>query len=550
MYRLEIKYTPEKGIDFRIFQDEENISIPSDSKMMGYMNQGNNFDLQKQDKETFIKALAFDFDGAEHVQIKAFMNEEDFLWLWDAMKYDTHRQFMLSERKTPESVPENSTEEEPEKNNHPIQEMIPELKKQHQETYQLLGKYGMLNRPGIKNMYQQIDSMLAETTCDLKELKSAVKILRSRTEVFIASQIREKQNQISNQIWEICEPMKIPENRPLSMEIKAQLNLSNISVARIADKARILTYNNTPFNIRKNVPYGKDNVKFYSKNICDIVQHLIAESFFLDASRNRMKLLKQKYRDYVGILQKKFGKNIEPQVQFLALVLPDISSDMEYIFIKNINKKDSSNLHKGFMSWDIYHFIEKHVPYVMIYCEQNYIHSCNAMLEQIATAFSVQIGQEVNVTLEEALQQISDSCTKELEMIKKLSGAATVAANPSVPSNLEPDNLPPKVSVSSSIDPKITEALQVIVKRSGKDAFKKGGKANAILADLLPQESYAKYRRRIRNAIDSGVCDFLIDSNLEQEILIKEAVRKLIHHTDMADEIAKETINILIEILI
>ena len=417
MYRLEIKYTPEKGIDFRIFQDEENISIPSDSKMMGYMNQGNNFDLQEQDKETFIKALAFDFDGAEHVQIKAFMNEEDFLWLWDAMEYDTHRQFMLSERKTPESAPENSTEEGPEKNNHPIQEMIPELKKQHQETYQILGKYGMLNRPEIKNMYQQIDSMLAETTCDLKELKSAVKILRSRTEVFIAAQIREKQNQISNQIWEICEPMKIPENRPLSMEIKAQLNLSNIPVTRIADKARILTYNNTPFNIRKNVPYGKDNVKFYSKNICDIVQHLIAESFFLEASRNRMKLLKQKYRDYVGILQKKLGKNIEPPVQFSVLVLPDISSDMEYIFIQNINKKDSSNLHKGFMSWDIYHFIEKHVPYVMTYCEQDYIHSCNAMLEQIATVFAVQIGQEVKVTLEEALQQISDSCTKELEMI-------------------------------------------------------------------------------------------------------------------------------------
>ena len=52
--------------------------------------------MQKQDKETFIKALAFDFDGAEYVQIKAFMQEKDFHYLWDAMKYDTHRQFMLS----------------------------------------------------------------------------------------------------------------------------------------------------------------------------------------------------------------------------------------------------------------------------------------------------------------------------------------------------------------------------------------------------------------------------------------------------------------------
>ena len=417
MYRLEIKYTPEKGINFRIFQDEENIPIPSDSKMMGYMNQGNNFNLQKQDKETFIKALAFDFDGAEYVQIKAFVSEEDFRYLWDAMRYDTERQFMLSERKPLEAAPQNPPEEDSEKNNNPMQKMISELKKQHQETYQLLEKYGMLNRPEIKNMYQQIDSMLAETTCDLKKLKSAVKILRSRTEVFIASQIREKQNQVSNQIWEICESMKISENRPLSMEVKAQLNLSNISVTRIADKARILTYNNTPFNIKKNVPNGKDNIKFYSKNLCDIVQHLMTESFVLDTSRNRMKLLKQKYRDCVIVLQKKFGKNIEPQVQIPALVLPDISSDMEYIFIQNINKKDSSNLHKGFMSWDIYHFIEKHVPYVMTYCEQDYIHSCNAMLKQIATAFSVQIGQEVNVTLEEALQQISASCTKELEMI-------------------------------------------------------------------------------------------------------------------------------------
>ena len=96
MDSLEIRYTPEKGIVFRKFQDNQELEISSDSKMMGYMHQGNNFDLQEQDKETFINALTFDFDGAEYVQIKVFMNEEDFLWLWDAMKkYDVQRQFML-----------------------------------------------------------------------------------------------------------------------------------------------------------------------------------------------------------------------------------------------------------------------------------------------------------------------------------------------------------------------------------------------------------------------------------------------------------------------
>ena len=96
MDSLEIRYTPEKGIVFQKFQDNQELEISSDSKMMGYMHQGSSFDLQKQDKETFINALAFDFDGAEYVQIKSFMNEEDFLWLWDAMKkYDVHRQFML-----------------------------------------------------------------------------------------------------------------------------------------------------------------------------------------------------------------------------------------------------------------------------------------------------------------------------------------------------------------------------------------------------------------------------------------------------------------------
>ncbi len=64
--------------------------------------------MQKQDKETFIKALAFDFDGAEYVQIKPFVQEEDFFYLWDAMKYDTHRQFMLSERETSQVAPQNN----------------------------------------------------------------------------------------------------------------------------------------------------------------------------------------------------------------------------------------------------------------------------------------------------------------------------------------------------------------------------------------------------------------------------------------------------------
>ncbi len=37
MYRLEIRYTPEKGIDFRIFHDQKSIPVPPDSEMMGYM---------------------------------------------------------------------------------------------------------------------------------------------------------------------------------------------------------------------------------------------------------------------------------------------------------------------------------------------------------------------------------------------------------------------------------------------------------------------------------------------------------------------------------
>ncbi len=69
------------------------------------------------------------------------------------------------------------------------------------------------------------------------------------------------------------------------------------------------------------------------------------------------------------------------------------------------------------MSHDIRRFMEKHLPYVIIYCEQDYICSCNAMLDSIQDAFAVQIEQEEKIKLEEALQQISDSCMKELEMI-------------------------------------------------------------------------------------------------------------------------------------
>ena len=104
MDSLEIRYTPKKRIVFRKFQDNQEIEISSDSKMMGYMHQGSSFDLQKQDKENFINALAFDFDGAEYVQIKAFMNEEDFLWLWNAIKkYDMQRQFMLIKEEASET---------------------------------------------------------------------------------------------------------------------------------------------------------------------------------------------------------------------------------------------------------------------------------------------------------------------------------------------------------------------------------------------------------------------------------------------------------------
>ena len=84
----------------------------------------------------------------------------------------------------------------------------------------------------------------------------------------------------------------------------------------------------------------------------------------------------------------------------------------------------------------------------------------------------------------------------------------------------------------------------------GPAAFARGGKATAMLGDLLPGPEYAKLRRRVKFAVDYSVCEVFTNGTGDREFLINEAVHRLVESTDMFEETARETVTLLAEVLI
>ena len=160
MDSLEIRYTPKEGIVFQKFQNNQEIEISSDSVLTFYMNQGSGFVMQEQG-EKFMKSLAEAFNGYEHVQIEAVMPENDFRYLKELYtEYADKTQFEMPVRKIYTQTVSNSQEILEEIKKH-MSEVIPELKKQHQKTYQLLIRYKALT-PEMNTIHQQELSAISQ----------------------------------------------------------------------------------------------------------------------------------------------------------------------------------------------------------------------------------------------------------------------------------------------------------------------------------------------------------------------------------------------------
>ncbi|MGN0114760.1 MAG: hypothetical protein ACI396_05495 [Acutalibacteraceae bacterium] len=91
----------------------------------------------------------------------------------------------------------------------------------------------------------------------------------------------------------------------------------------------------------------------------------------------------------------------------------------------------------------------------------------------------------------------------------------------------------------------IAEVLRQIAKSYGTDVFREQKRAYALITDLAPGDARAKERRRIKAALESGAVDILLkatEDSAGSELYINESVTRLIAQTDMADDIARETI--------
>lgn len=98
----------------------------------------------------------------------------------------------------------------------------------------------------------------------------------------------------------------------------------------------------------------------------------------------------------------------------------------------------------------------------------------------------------------------------------------------------------------------IADVLGQIAEAYGEDIFLEQRRVYAILSDLAPGDFYAKQRRRIKMALEAGSVEILLKAKRDEngaELYINESVKRLINNTDMAEDIAKETIGLIAEAL-
>ncbi|MDD6446401.1 MAG: hypothetical protein PUF87_00765 [Ruminococcus sp.] len=98
----------------------------------------------------------------------------------------------------------------------------------------------------------------------------------------------------------------------------------------------------------------------------------------------------------------------------------------------------------------------------------------------------------------------------------------------------------------------IADVLRQIAEDYGENIFLEQRRVYAILSDLAPGDFYAKQRRRIKMSLEAGSVEILLKAKKDKdgaELYINESVNRLINNTDMAEDIAKETIALIAEAL-
>lgn len=98
----------------------------------------------------------------------------------------------------------------------------------------------------------------------------------------------------------------------------------------------------------------------------------------------------------------------------------------------------------------------------------------------------------------------------------------------------------------------IADVLGQIAEAYGEDIFLEQRRVYAILSDLAPGDFCAKQRRRIKMALEAGSVEILLKAKRDEngaELYINESIKRLINNTDMAEDIAKETIALIAEAL-
>ena len=98
----------------------------------------------------------------------------------------------------------------------------------------------------------------------------------------------------------------------------------------------------------------------------------------------------------------------------------------------------------------------------------------------------------------------------------------------------------------------ISDVLKKIVESYGEDIFLEQRRVYAILSDLAPGDMLSKQRRRIKMSLEAGSVEILLKAKKDKkgaELYINESVSRLISNTDMDEGVARETINIIAEVL-
>ena len=160
------------------------------------------------------------------------------------------------------------------------------------------------------------------------------------------------------------------------------------------------------------------------------------------------------------------------------------------------------------------------------------------MVDTAPTTIATRIDRNKAIALKKELEAIGNTVS--------IPGIEIKAEIPTATKKTKKAKSASTIKIDEEMQSDLVKALVKALEIVGKDGFINGDRVCNLLGDLVPK--LEKERRRIKIAYSANAVSVLINET-DKTFAVNEAVKRMVDHSDMADDVARATILAIYQVL-